>query len=148
MGLLPDTLGCVLRMRRECRERFPCHRVQRKPPVSDPGMHHGTCVTHVPWCMSGSLTRSGVENVPSAYTTRNLAYLVKGPWWIQSQDNIRQFVTGSSCPFVFDVSHHCMCWVSINLTYQISWFCVLLCTPNYTTNARIKGYLWWFYLWQ
>ena len=21
-----------------------------------PGMHHGTCVTHVPWCMPGSLT--------------------------------------------------------------------------------------------
>ena len=28
------------------------------PRVSDPDMHHGTCVTHVPWCMSGSLTRS------------------------------------------------------------------------------------------
>ena len=27
-------------------------------------MHHGTCVTHVPWCMSGSLTRGGGENVP------------------------------------------------------------------------------------
>ena len=26
------------------------------PPVSDPNMHHGTCVTHVPWCMPGSLT--------------------------------------------------------------------------------------------
>ena len=24
--------------------------------VSDPDMHHGTCVTHVPWCMPGSLT--------------------------------------------------------------------------------------------
>ena len=24
--------------------------------ISDPDMHHGTCVTHVPWCMSGSLT--------------------------------------------------------------------------------------------
>ena len=24
--------------------------------VSDPDMHHGTCVTHVPWCMSGSPT--------------------------------------------------------------------------------------------
>ena len=23
---------------------------------SDTDMHHGTCVTHVPWCMSGSLT--------------------------------------------------------------------------------------------
>ena len=26
------------------------------PLVSDPDMHHGTCVTHVPWCMPGSLT--------------------------------------------------------------------------------------------
>ena len=26
------------------------------PPVSDLDMHHDTCVTHVPWCMSGSLT--------------------------------------------------------------------------------------------
>ena len=24
--------------------------------LSDPDMHHGTCVTHVPWCMPGSLT--------------------------------------------------------------------------------------------
>ena len=24
--------------------------------VSDPDMHHDTCVTHVPWCMSGSIT--------------------------------------------------------------------------------------------
>ena len=26
------------------------------PQVSDPDMHHGTCVTHVPWCMPESLT--------------------------------------------------------------------------------------------
>ena len=26
------------------------------PRVSDPDMHHGTCVAHVPWCMTGSLT--------------------------------------------------------------------------------------------
>ena len=25
------------------------------PRVSNPDMHHGTCVAHVPWCMSGSL---------------------------------------------------------------------------------------------
>ena len=37
------------------------HRLQRKPLVNDPGMHHGTYVTHVPWCMSGSLNRGGVE---------------------------------------------------------------------------------------
>ena len=28
------------------------------PQVSDPDMHHGTCVTHVPWCLPGSLTSS------------------------------------------------------------------------------------------
>ena len=27
------------------------------PRVSDPDMHHGTCMPHVPWCMAGSLTR-------------------------------------------------------------------------------------------
>ena len=43
---------------------FPRRRIQRKTLVSDPGMHHGTCVTHVPWCMSGLLTRGGGENVP------------------------------------------------------------------------------------
>ena len=47
-----------------CRERFPRHRVQRKPLVSDHDMHHDTCVTHVPWCMPGSPTRVGGENVP------------------------------------------------------------------------------------
>ena len=43
---------------------FPHRRFRRKPLVSDPGMHHGTCVTHVPWCMSGSLTCGGGKNVP------------------------------------------------------------------------------------
>ena len=28
------------------------------PRISDPDMHHGTCVTHMPWCMPGSLTSS------------------------------------------------------------------------------------------
>ena len=70
-------------MRRECQERFPRHRLQRKLLVSDPGMHHDTCVTHVPWCMSESLTRSGRENVPgipSAWATRDFTYLVRGLW--------------------------------------------------------------------
>ena len=43
---------------------FPHPRFQRKPLVNDPDMHHGTCVTHVPWCMSGSLTCGDGENVP------------------------------------------------------------------------------------
>ena len=44
MGLLPDTQNCGLRMCRECRERFPRHRLRMKPQISDPGLHYGTCV--------------------------------------------------------------------------------------------------------
>ena len=54
---------------RKCLERFPHHWLQRK--------------THVPWCMSESLTRGGRENVPGipgACAIRNYAYLIRGPW--------------------------------------------------------------------
>ena len=30
--------------------------VSSPPRVSNPDMHHGTCVMHVPWCMPGSLS--------------------------------------------------------------------------------------------
>ena len=61
---------------------FPRGRLQRKLLVSDPDMHHGTCVTHVPWCMLGSLNRGGGENVPGipgACETHNITYLARGP---------------------------------------------------------------------
>ena len=64
-------------------ETFSRRRLQRKPLLSDPGMHHGTCVTHVPWCMSGSLTWCGggnVPGIPGACTTRNFTYLARGLW--------------------------------------------------------------------
>ena len=80
-GPLPDTQNCGLRMRQECRERFSRHRIKRKSLVSDPSMHHGTSVTHVPWCMSGSLTRGDGENVPvipGACATRNITYRARG----------------------------------------------------------------------
>ena len=64
MGLLPDTSNCGLRMRRECRERFPRHQLHGKSLVSDPGRHRGACVMHVPWCMWGSPARGSGKNVP------------------------------------------------------------------------------------
>ena len=103
-----------LHMRRECRERFPRHWLQRKPLVSDPGMHHGTCVTHVPWCISGSLIRYGggwgggggggvggvcvcggggeVWTFPAilgACATRNFTYLARGPFTRQLMHSTR-----------------------------------------------------------
>ena len=82
MGLSADTWNCWLRITRECRDRFPRHRLQRKSLVSDPGLHDGMCVTHVLWCISGSLIRGGWENfpgIPDACPTRNFRYLARGP---------------------------------------------------------------------
>ena len=66
---------------------FPATYFMGKPLVSDPGMHHGTCVTHVSWCMSGSLTRGGGENlpgIPGACAARNLRIWQEAHriWWL------------------------------------------------------------------
>ena len=55
--------------------------------LSDPDMHHGTCVTHVPWCLPGSLTigflwsrwRGNRSRHSDACATRNSTYLIRGP---------------------------------------------------------------------
>ena len=105
MIMINTSLTCGLHMHRECRERFSRCRIKRKPLVSDPGMHHGTCVTHVPWCMTGSLTHSGGKNVPGvsgACATRNFTYLVRGPWqWKQNIPMQSPFVS-----FTMTVLHH------------------------------------------
>ena len=87
-GFLPDTQNWRLCMRRE---RFSRHRFQRKPLVNNLGIHHGTSVTRVPWCMSGSLTRGGGKHVPGihgACATHNFALLVRGPCRARSRRSL------------------------------------------------------------
>ena len=55
------------------------------PRVSDPAMHHGTWVMHVPWCMPGSLRPRDSPGVPSC----------------QSQQRHRGFVC------------HVICWIRV-----------------------------------
>ena len=71
---------------------FPRRRFQRKLLVSDPGMHHGTCVTHVPWCMSGSLTCGGGENVrgiPGACAPAILCIWQEARWHVARRHQAR-----------------------------------------------------------
>ena len=105
MGLLPDTLNWGLCMRRECRERFPLHRLQRKPLVSDPGMHHGTCV--------------GIANLfpvfPAHAQPAIFTYLARGPWLLFSASQSHQFpwywlywanLSSSAKVNIFNYVHH------------------------------------------
>ena len=95
------------------RERFPRHRLQRKPLVNDPGMQHGTCVTHVSWCMLRSLTRSDRESIPGipgACATRNVTYLTRGPLKLHPSNRRMQekinFDIGDNIELLSSSSHH------------------------------------------
>ena len=78
------------------------------PRVSDLDMHHGTCVTYVPWYMPGSLT-SGVRwsrwrgkkvhGILSACTTRNFPYLGRGQLWSWCYDWLKNPTTTSTTAF-------------------------------------------------
>ena len=62
---------------------FPVTDFKGKPLVSDPDMHHGTCVTDVQWCISGSLTLGGGgKRSWHCRRMRNLqyTYLVRGQY--------------------------------------------------------------------
>ena len=61
------------------------------PRVGNTDVHHDTCVTHVPWCMPGSLAsgflwsrwRGKRSKHSGACATRNFAYLVRCPLQIE-----------------------------------------------------------------
>ena len=90
-------------------------------------MHHGTCVTHVPWCMSGSLTGGGGENVPGipgACTTRNFAYLVRSPWpWSDCLSHVPlyKYISGVSVNYLItDISTELSFFTKLHYTiYQL-----------------------------
>ena len=100
MGLLPDT---------QCRERFPRHRLRRKPLVSEPGMHHGSAVMHVG--ITNTQWRGNVPGIPGACATRNFAYLVRGPWLQKIQhgvvDGLEPIWCQNICNHYGGVAHGC-----------------------------------------
>ena len=142
-------------MRLECWERFPRHWFQRKLLVSDPGMHHGTCVTHVPWCMSGSLTPGGGENVPGipgACAIRNFAYLARGPFnrflillgdwnnlpWVLWKQPDKSMQTRVAWGF----SHHSTCESHISDLASMKLVQVYVMSITFTTRVDILCLFW------
>ena len=60
-------------MRRKCRERFPCHRLERKSQVRD----HARAVMHIG--IANTQWWKNVPGIPGACTTRNFTHLARGP---------------------------------------------------------------------
>ena len=90
---------------------FVRRRLQRKTLVSNPGMHHGTCVTHVPWCMSGSLTCGGGENVPGACAPKILRIWQEAHGWVRSW-----------AADIEDMIHQCW-WLKVHTIFNMVLWC-------------------------
>ena len=139
--------------------QFFRHQLQRKPLVSDPSMHHGSCVTHVPWCMSGSLSRGDGENVaglPGACATRNFTYLARGPCRINVtftlEENCRQaYASFNPSPpeqndrhFAYGISKAVSYFIRISLTIvpegPIDYKAALVRYLTHLTDAYMRHY--------
>ena len=134
---------------------FSRHRLQRKPLVSDPGMHHGTGVTYVPWRMWGSLTRGGGENVPGipcACATRNFTCLARGPCISVARPKI--FKCSNQCTGVHNVLRINMHMLTpfrytdkicvyhiLGRGYKLQWLVSNDVTNNYLYFASLNNFM-------
>ena len=102
------------------------------PRVSDPDMHHGTCV--MPWCMPGSLTSGffeigGWQNVPGIPGTCSICsftYLVRCPrWWLW----------GVGCAMTVCSIFNLCCCQTVLMCYKRS-----CCNETRPFNTKKRGY--------
>ena len=100
-------------------------------------MHRDTCVTHGPWCISGSLARGSggsVPGIPGACTTSNFAYLVRGPW----HSLLQHFFKCCCSNFCIDII-----WLTLEMVLKCditlnSTICVRhLVVPNKQRHANV-----------
>ena len=75
------------------------------PWVSDPDMHHGTCVTHVTWCMLGSLTSGFLWSRCRGKRSRHSRRMRNPQFYVSGKRPMLQFVCTQ-----FMSSGNIWCW--------------------------------------
>ena len=120
-------------MRRECRERFPRHH----------GLAVPTCVTHVPWCMSGSLTSGFLwsrwrgKRSRHSRRMRNLQFYVSGK-------RPMVFATVVIGKFFWDVPIAISVGFRAKRTIEISiviWYCYSSCSWHAIQGAHLLTWI-------
>ena len=103
---------------------FYRHRLQKKSLVNYPGMHHGTCVTHVSWCMSWSLIRCGGKNVPAILHFLQEAYCRNPCETLQNkfQSVVFQGSFGFSLYFAWRTDQILSIWVMWAHEKSVQWY--------------------------
>ena len=99
----------------------------RKLLVSDPGKHHGTCVTHVPWCMSGSLTQ-GWRGKRFRHSRRmhNVQFYVSGRRPVEyAWYKVREFI--NKLPAALRLIYQCMVYLYVVTSRGFVWVKLFPC---------------------
>ena len=99
------------------------------PRVSDPGMHHGTCVTRVPWCMPGSLTGGFFWSRWRGKRSRHSRRMRNQQFYLSGNRSMpRVVVTVDICPNSLKSILLCL--------IPLSWTCLI----NYIQNIALRTY--------
>ena len=82
-----------------------------QPPwVSDPDMHHDTCVTHVPWCMQGSLTSSFLWSWWRGKRSRHSRCMRNPQFYVSGKRPITREYVKESSAYWFSLTLHLEYW--------------------------------------
>ena len=126
--------------------------------VSDPDMHHGTCLTHVPWCMLRSLTsgflytRWRVKRPRHSRCMRNPRFCVSGKRPIMHPvNNQRTTKALHSCYLCFISSVITSIWgmfvrFSSGPFYQQGLTLIPEWTSNHIHHKIMESCLTWWYI--
>ena len=93
------------------------------PQVNDPDMHHGTCVTHVPWCMPGSL----ISDLPWRRWRGKRSRRMRNPqFYVSGKRPIGSIISGND---LILSGNQAISW-----TDEDSWCCMASLNPRHGLN--------------
>ena len=118
------------------------------PRVSDPDMHHGTCVTHVPWCMPELLTSGFFQSQWRGKRSLNSGRMRNPKFYVSGKKTkaqrrwlIQYLLTGGA--FHVELSK---CFLGRNMSRQISpayrWKNILI-EMYHCKFIFVRKFTWW-----
>ena len=97
------------------------------PWVSDPDMYHDTCVTHVPWCMPGSLTSGFLWSRWRGKRSRHSRRMHSPQFCVSGKRPVVRLGRNSSTQmFTIEMnlnlrSSFCACWLTVAMYFVSAW---------------------------
>ena len=101
------------------------------PRISDPDMHHGTCVTHVPWCMPRRLTSGFLWSWWRGKRSRHSRRMYNPQFGVSGKRPVVPvpYICGTICSQFYDRRYLCTSWIFRH--HQEQYWLHLLLFCNY-----------------